>query len=67
MSLILDFEPKKLFVFVNLRSYFLDEEIELFVKTVKLRQMQVLLLESSSRKRIDGMKQLTVDCDLCEI
>lgn len=67
MSLILDFEPKKLFVFVNLRSYFLDEEIELFVKTVKLRQMQVLLLESSSRQRIDGIKQLTIDCDLCEI
>lgn len=67
MSLMLDFEPKKLFVFVNLRSYFLDEEIELFVKTVKLRQMQVLLLESSSRQRIDGIKQLTIDCDLCEI
>lgn len=46
---------------------FLDEEIELFVKTVKLRQMQVLLLESSSRQRIDGIKQLTIDCDLCEI
>lgn len=67
MSLMLDFEPRKLFVFVNLRSYFLDKDIELFVKTVKLKQMQVLLLESSSHKHIDGMKQLTVDCDLCEI
>lgn len=67
MSLMLDFEPKKLFVFVNLRSYFLDKDIELFVKTVKLKQMQVMLLESSSHKQIDGMKQLTVDCDLCEI
>ena len=47
--------------------HFLDKDIELFVKTVKLKQMQVMLLESSSHKQIDGMKQLTVDCDLCEI
>lgn len=67
MSLMLDFEPQKLFVFVNLRSYFLDKDIEQFVKTVKLKQMRVMLLESSSRRKIDGMKQLTVDCDLCEI
>lgn len=67
MSLMLDFEHKKLFVFVNLRSYFPDHEIELFIKTVKLKQMQVMLLESSSRRKTDGMKQLIIDSDLCEI
>lgn len=67
MNLVLDLVGQKLFVFINLRSYFSDSEIESFAKTVKLKQMRVLLIESVNREIITDSKRLIIDSDLCEI
>ena len=66
MSLILDFDGKKLFIMLNMRSYFSDEEIEKFADEIKRKQLCVLMLENCTRKKIAGMEQLTIDIDLCE-
>ena len=66
MSLVLDFDKKKLFITVNMRSYFDDDGITSFANAVRCKQMQVLMLESTSRSTVEGMKQLIIDRDLCE-
>ncbi len=66
MSLILDLSGKKLFITLNMRSYFSDEEIEGFIGEIKKKQLCVLMLENCARKKINGMEQLIIDSDLCE-
>ena len=66
MSLILDLGGKKLFITLNMRSYFSDEEIEGFIGEIKKKQLCVFMLENCARKKIDGMEQLIIDSDLCE-
>lgn len=66
MSLILDLGGKKLFITLNMRSYFSDEEIGGFIGEIKKKQLCVLMLENCSRKKLSGMEQLIIDSDLCE-
>ena len=57
---------KKLFITLNMRSYFSDNEIELFIGEIKRKQLYVLMLENCARKKITGSDQLIIDSDLCE-
>ncbi len=67
MSLVLRFSKSKLFVFVNMRSFFDDGEMEMFVQSVRHKQFRVLLVESAERKQIAGTGRLIIDSDRCEI
>lgn len=67
MSIICDFDKTNLFILVNFGSYFSDSEINMFVKTVKLKQMRVLLIDSCEYKSVSGINRLIIDEDLCEI
>lgn len=67
MSIIRDFDKTNLFVLVNFGSYFSDSEINMFVKTAKLKQMKVLLIDSHAYKSVNGINRLVIDEDLCEI
>lgn len=67
MSIIRDFDKTNLFVLVNFGSYFSDSEINMFVKTAKLKQMKVLLIDSRAYKSVTGINRLVIDEDLCEI
>ena len=60
------FSAHKLFVFVNFRSFFDDSDLIELYKYVKSKQMRILLLESTGRKSICGIKQIIIDSDLCE-
>lgn len=66
MSLVCDLTNTKLFIFVNMRSYFSDNEIEDFANEVRRKQFRALLIESSAHSAVSGMGRLTVDNDLCE-
>lgn len=67
MSLVTDVDKQKLFVTVNMRSYFDDECIYAFANAVARKQLRVLMLESSMRDKIKNVSQLIIDKDLCEI
>ncbi len=67
MNLICSLDNNKLFVFVNIRSYFDDGEITRFVQTISAKGMMALIVESVERNKIDGTKKIVVDSDLCEI
>lgn len=66
MELIREFDRDKLFVIVHLRSFFGDDHVERFLKTVSSHGYRVLLLDSVCRKKLPLEKRITIDKDLCE-
>lgn len=66
MELIREFDRDKLFIMVNMRSFFSDEAIAKFAKTVMDHGYQVLLLDSVDREKFPQENRLTIDKDLCE-
>lgn len=66
MELTRELDREKLFIIVNLRSYFTDAEVSAFLSTVISHEYQVLLVDSVSREKLPNELRVTVDNDLCE-
>ena len=58
---------ERLFIFVNLRSYLLDEELEALIADLCGEKFKFLLIDSSMRNRLSNERRLIVDIDYCEI
>lgn len=67
MDMVAEFEREKLFIFVNLRSYFSDEELTDFFYTICLRKHRILMIEGSEHPLLSGERRTIIDRDLCEI
>ncbi|MBU5480286.1 type II-A CRISPR-associated protein Csn2 [Blautia sp. MSJ-19] len=57
----------KLFVFVNLRSYLADYQIQELIKEMKYQDTRGLFIESQQKGCMEGVKQYIIDVDRCEI
>lgn len=66
-ELVQEYEGRKLFVLVNLRSYMSDDDMEEFMENVLVRGIQLLMLEGAERKVLQSEKRYIVDADLCLI
>ena len=66
MELVREFDRDKLFVTVNMRSFFNDAIIYQFQKTALSHEFKILMLESQSYSRLPLEKRVTIDADLCE-
>ena len=66
MELVRELDRERLFIMINMRTYFSDEDMERFVESVCLHDFKVLLLESSSSVKLKNTKRFTVDDDMCE-
>lgn len=66
MELVREFDREKLFVMVNMRPYFQDEEMELFTQSVAMHNFNVLLLENHEATKLNYTKRFVIDGDLCE-
>ena len=66
MELVREFDRNKLFITVNMRSFFDDEIIAEFMKTVISHEYRVLMLESQAYPKLAFEKRVTIDADLCE-
>lgn len=66
MELVRELDRDKLFIMVNMRSYFSDEELEKFTESVCLHDFKVLLLESHEAPKLNHTKRFVIDNDLCE-
>lgn len=67
VSMMAELANIKLFVFVNLRCFMSDEDVERFHHNLDNHQIDILLLESASREKLRDVPRLLVDKDLCEI
>lgn len=57
----------KVFMFVNLRSYLTDHQMQEVMKEMKYQNIKGLFIESQQRSCMEGMKQYIIDVDRCEI
>lgn len=64
-ELVHEYDSKKIFVLVNLRSYMTDDDMEKFLEGVITRQIQILMLETAERNLLNLEKRYIVDKDLC--
>lgn len=66
MELTRELEHERLFVLVNLRSYYADAEVEAFFTSVIAHSYLILPIDSVSRPLLKNERRATVDDDLCE-
>lgn len=63
-----EFLSKKLFIFVNLKSFLLEEELEEFYKMMFYKKINILLLEGVEREyKFDCEEYHIIDKDLCQV
>lgn len=67
MQMVREFDKDRLFIMVNMRTYFTDTEMELFIESVCLHDFKVLLMESTAFSVLSNVKRYIIDADLCEI
>lgn len=67
MNLVEEYECRKLFIFVNMRNFVSDREMQLFVDVIVARGYQVIMLEGAEKSRLKGEKRYLIDADMCEI
>lgn len=66
MELVRELDRDKLFIMVNMRSYFSDEEMEKFTESACLHDFKVLLLENYVSPKLNCTRRFVIDSDLCE-
>lgn len=66
MELVRALLGNRLFVAVNMRSWFGDKEMGLFINDVIAKKLCLLLVENCDRPRLPREMRWTVDRDLCE-
>ncbi len=67
VSMMAELANIKLFVFVNLRSFISNNELERLKHNLDNHQIDTLLLENREKEPVRDVSRLTVDSDLCEI
>ena len=67
MQMLCGFMGDMLFVTVNMRSYFTDDEISLFSDTVIGHKINVLMIENQEYPLLQQEKRIIIDKDICII
>ena len=67
MTMMSELAGIKLFVFLNLRTILLDEEMNRLIENLKNHQLNVFLVESRLSEAIPSCERIVIDSDLCEI
>lgn len=67
METVRELECDKLFITVNMRSFFDDETVESLCETVMKHELKLLMVENKEYDMIKCEYRIIVDSDLCEI
>ena len=66
LQLVREFDRDKLFITVNMRSYFEDQDMDMFLDTVLAHGYHLLMIENKAYPMLKNENRLTIDEDLCE-
>lgn len=66
MELAREFNGRNLFIFINMRTFFSNNEIGEFFATILSHNYNVLLVDGVSTNILKDEKRITIDADLCE-
>lgn len=67
IRIICDVLKVKVIVFVNLRSYLSDIQLEEILKETNYQEVKILMIESNEKSCLAGVKRYIIDSDQCEI
>lgn len=67
MRLVREFSGERIFILVNMRSYFTDQESLKLLETCLAEHFVMLMIEGCARPLLPMELRLLVDSDLCEI
>ena len=67
ITIMQEFFGIKVFVFVNLKSYLMEEEIKQFYKQIFYSKVDILLIENVYREELAGEIVHIIDSDLCQV
>lgn len=67
MELIEEFDHRRLFFTLNMRSYVADEEMDVFARSVVSHGYPVIAIEAHAYPILSTEKRVVIDSDLCEI
>lgn len=59
--------PVKLFILVNLKTFFDTNELSEFYKDINYKKLNVLLIEQHITEKLEGERYRIIDADLCEL
>lgn len=66
MELVRQFDKNRLFIFVNLRSYYSDDDLSAFFSSIVAHEYRVFLVDNTAGQLLPSERRVTVDNDLCE-
>lgn len=58
---------KTVFVFVNLRSYLNDTQMEQLLAEMRYQEVHILMIENHAKDCMEGVRRCIIDIDGCEI
>lgn len=67
LRIVRELDHDKLFVFINLRSYFTDEELARLLHAVLQEKFLILLVDDCAKPLLPDERRVVSDSDLCEI
>lgn len=67
MMLVRELLGERLFIFVNMATFFSTEELQSFIETAVAHKFYVLLLDGNIHDRLEGTVRIIIDQDLCFI
>lgn len=67
IQLVNEYMGTRVFVFLNMRGFFTDDEIQSFVNMEIGHDNKILLLDNKAYPLLENEKRLIIDADLCEI
>ncbi len=67
MELVREFEKDRIFILLNLRSYYADADVEAFLGALVDHEYQAFLLDNVDRQKLPYEERTTIDDDLCEV
>jgi len=67
MELVTEFEKRKMFITINMRSFVEDDEMEKFAETAIMHGYDIIAIENCAYKKLKNENRLIIDEDLCEI
>ena len=65
MELVREYDTRKLFIFINLRSYMSDDEMRFFLDSALERELQILLIDGFEHELLSQEERYIVDADKC--
>ena len=66
MELVTEFDRKKLFFLINMRSFVNDKDMENFIHTVLTHGYHVIAIENHTYSKLTSEKRIIIDSDMCE-